>query len=238
MTTSPAPAPLPYAASRRYPHRYAVLDVETTGLDPRRHRVLQIAITQLDAHGEQEQRWATLVQPGGIDLGPVDVHGITAERLAGAPSYGEVAEVIDALLDDRVVVAHNAGFDWAFLAAEHRRLGRLLPTRQRLCTLELSRRLRTPAATFSLESLSAYWQVPQARPHDAEDDVRVLVEVLRHALDAAAEAGLALPIRDPYAPVPWRTTWRRKVRRRWRRLRWKVRRAVRGRVTMSDTRVR
>ncbi|GAB3580483.1 exonuclease domain-containing protein [Calidifontibacter terrae] len=214
----------------RYPLRYAVLDVETSGLDARQHRVLQIAITQLDAHGVAQQSWASLVQPGAIDLGPLDVHGITPERLADAPSYGEIADRIDALIRDRVVVAHNAPFDWAFLAAEHRRLGRRLPTRQRLCTLELSRRLHTPAATYSLESLSAYWQVVQSRPHDAEDDVRVLVEVFRHALAAADEAGAELPVRDPYARVPFR----RRIRRRWRKLRWKIRR----RVKKSDARVR
>ena len=84
-------------------------------------------------------------------------------------------------------------------------------------------RIATPAATFSLESLAAYWQVPQARPHDAEDDVRVLVEVFRHALAAAQEQDAALPIRDPYARIPLR----RKIRHRYRRARWKLRRRLR-----------
>ena len=225
MTTSPAPAPLPYAVSRRYPHRYAVLDVETTGLDPRRHRVLQIAITQLDVDGRVERRWSSLVDPGvgeGVDPGPVDVHGLTPEKLAGAPSFGQLAGRVAELVAGRVVVAHNAPFDWGFLAAEAKRVGSTLPTRQRLGTVELSRVLQTPSDNFSLAALCSYWGVPQASPHDAEDDVRVLVEVLRHALADAERVGVLLPIRDPYARIPLR----KKVRRRWRRLRWKLRKRL------------
>ena len=119
MTTAEAHPPLPESVSRRYPHRYAVLDVETSGLRPKEHRVLQIAITQLDASGALERRWSTLVDPGvehGADLGPVGLHGITPERLAGAPSYAQIAGTVADLVRDRVVVAHNASFDWAFLA--------------------------------------------------------------------------------------------------------------------------
>lgn len=227
MTDTPAPAPLPYGVSRRYPHRYAVLDVETTGLDPRRHRVLQIAITQLDVDGRVERRWSSLVDPGvdeGVDPGPVQVHGLTPQKLAGAPRYGQLADTVAELVAGRVVVAHNAPFDWGFLAAEAKRVGATLPTRQRLCTVELSRVLRTPSDNLSLAALCSYWGVPQARPHDAEDDVRVLVEVLRHALTDADRGAVRLPIRDPYARVPVR----KRVRRRWRRLRWKLRRRFRS----------
>lgn len=221
-----APDALPASVARRYPHRYAVLDVETNGLDPQRHRVLQIAVTTLGPDGRVEREWQTLVDPGAHEpLGPVDVHGITRERLAGAPSFREVAEELADLVRDRVVVAHNARFDWGFLAAECARVGHGLPTRARLDTIELNRLLGTPARTMSLESLCEHWGIRQARPHDAGDDVRVLVEVLRRSLVDADAHGLALPVRDPLAAVPLK----RRVRRRWRRLRWKVRRRLRPR---------
>lgn len=229
MTSSPGSAAWPIEVGRRYPHRYAVLDVETNGLDPRRHRVLQIAITQLGSDGRTERVWSSLVDPGvadGVDPGPVDVHGLTPELLAGAPSYAQLAPTIAELIGGRVVVAHNAPFDWGFLAAEAKRAGSTVPTRQRLCTLELAKVLRTPSDNLSLAALCSYWGVPQAKPHDAEDDVRVLVEVLRHALvDADAQAA-RLPIRDPYARIPLR----KKLRRRWRRAKWKLRRRLRRRI--------
>lgn len=103
-----------------------------------------------------------------------------------------------------------------------KRVGTSLPTRERLCTLELTRALGIPSTAYSLEALCNHWQVPQARPHDADDDVRVLVEVLRQALLTADRQDAALPIRDPYA----RITLRRRLRRRYRRLRWTLRKRL------------
>ena len=43
--------PLPVTVTERYPHGYAVVDVETSGLNAESHRVLQVAVTQLNARG-------------------------------------------------------------------------------------------------------------------------------------------------------------------------------------------
>lgn len=54
-----------------------MVDVETTGLNPRVDRVVQIAVTQMRADGAVEGAWSTLVNPGR-DPGPSHIHGITA----------------------------------------------------------------------------------------------------------------------------------------------------------------
>ncbi|NAZ85954.1 DUF6318 family protein [Kineococcus indalonis] len=189
----------------RYPHRYAVLDVETTGFSAGRDRVVQVAVALVDEHGEVESTWATLVDPER-DPGPVHVHGITAERLRGAPLFADVAVELAALLAGRVFVAHNAVFDWGFVAAEMRRAGVALQVEQRLCTRNLAKRLDLPVPDLKLATLAAHWEVRQLRAHDAEDDTRVLVEVLRHALRAAADYDLDLPLTrcssEPPPPRP------------------------------------
>ncbi|MEU0555010.1 TerD family protein [Dactylosporangium sp. NPDC006015] len=194
---------LPASAATRYPLRYAVVDVETTGLHAPGDRVLQIAVTQMESDGTLGQVWSTLVDPGR-DPGPVHVHGITRERLAGAPRFDAVVGHLARLLDGRVLVAHNAAFDWKFLAAEAHRAVHRLPVSQRLCTLALSRRLDLPTASLSLAALAAHWGVTQARPHDAEDDTRVLTEILRHSLAAADTLAVELPLSacDPAAADP------------------------------------
>ncbi|BCJ70025.1 exonuclease domain-containing protein [Polymorphospora rubra] len=78
--------------------RYAVVDVETTGLHPERDRVLSVAVVQVDRHGTVSDSWSTLVDPG-CDPGPVHIHGLTPQRLAGAPRHGEIAPQFDDLLD-------------------------------------------------------------------------------------------------------------------------------------------
>lgn len=197
VSTSGTTAPLPRAVARRYRHRYAALDVETTGLRPESgDRVVQIAVTLLDPRGVVERSWSSLVDPQR-DPGPTHVHGITPERLAGAPTFAQLAPTVAALLGGRVFVAHNARFDWKFVTAEMHAAGVALPVRQRLCTWELAQRLDLPVDNLKLATLAAHWGVPQLRPHDAEDDTRVLVEVLREELLDAAGQGIELPIVVP-----------------------------------------
>lgn len=190
VTSSAAPAGIGF----RYPLSYAVVDVETTGLAVSRgDRVVQIAVMQVDSHGRVERSWSTLVDPGR-DPGPTHIHGITAERLVGAPTFSAVARTVADLTRDRVLVAHNAVFDWGFLAAEFARAGVSHAVTQRLCTRRLAQRLDLPVGDLKLSTLAAFWGVTQVRAHDAEDDTRVLVDVLRHALAAADRFDVALPL--------------------------------------------
>ncbi|ACZ23438.1 DNA polymerase III epsilon subunit-like 3'-5' exonuclease [Sanguibacter keddieii DSM 10542] len=193
MSVSTGRGPLPTSVASRYPHGYAVVDVETSGLSPTHHRVLQVAVTQVEPDGALGRSWSSLLDPG-VDPGPVHVHGLTRERLAGAPQYQDVAGTLDELVRDRVLVAHNARFDWGFLAAESDRARAPLSVDRRLCTLALSRRLDLPVSDLRLATVAAHWGVQQRRAHDAEDDVRVLVEVLRHSLAAADRLGMTLPV--------------------------------------------
>ncbi|MCX5321381.1 DEDDh family exonuclease [Streptomyces sp. NBC_00120] len=172
---------------------WAVVDVETSGLRPYEHRVLSVAVLTLDPSGDLVQEFSTLLDPG-CDPGPVHIHGLTAQRLRGAPVFEEVAEHIGTLLAGRVMVAHNAQFDYEFLAHEFARARSWLPVSQRMCTLALNRRVAPPTDDLKLASLAAHYNVPQQRAHDALDDARVLAGILRGSLSAAGELGLALPL--------------------------------------------
>ncbi|MFF5453692.1 TerD family protein [Streptomyces sp. NPDC012950] len=194
-----------------YAYDWALVDVETSGLVARRDRVLSIAVLTFGPDGVQNGEYSTLLNPG-CDPGPVHVHGLTAERLSGAPAFGQVAGRIGALLQDRVMVAHNAQFDYDFLAHEFARARLHLPVSRRLCTLALNRRVEPPAADLGLASLAAHYGVPQTRAHDALDDVRVLAGIFRSSLSEAARLDVPLPLvscpprQDPrFAPSPPKT---------------------------------
>ncbi|MFF5569947.1 DEDDh family exonuclease [Streptomyces luteogriseus] len=178
---------------RDYAYDWAVVDVETSGLVARRDRVLSLAVVILGPDGEQTDQFSTLLDPG-CDPGPVHVHGLTAERLRGAPVFDQVAPRIAAMLRDRVLVAHNAQFDYDFLAHEFARAGTALPVARRLCTLALNRRVDPPTEDLRLGTLAAHYGVPQVRAHDALDDSRVLAGVLRASLREAARLELPLPL--------------------------------------------
>jgi DNA polymerase-3 subunit epsilon len=171
---------------------YAVVDVETTGLDPATDRIVEVAVVRCDRHGRVESEWSSLVQPDR-DPGPTAVHGITADDLVAAPRFTEVAPHLASLLDGTVVTAHNLAFDSHFLAEEWRRAGHARPQAAGLCTLTLDRSLHPGRVDgYSLAACAAAAGIAQPAAHRALADARVTAALL-----AALLAGL------PTARRPW-----------------------------------
>ena len=68
--------------------RFAVVDVETSGLSLRRHHVLQIGLVVVDGNGRVLDRWSSLVAPRRrwwFRVGPVGIHGIRRQMVRTAP---------------------------------------------------------------------------------------------------------------------------------------------------------
>lgn len=121
--------------------RHVILDIETTGLSPRRgHRIIEIGAIAVE-NGHPAEEFCSLVKiDRKIPPEVQRIHGITDEMLANEPGAEEVIPRLYNFLGDGVIVAHNARFDLGFLRHEFARLS--LPLRYRsLCTLEMSRRL-------------------------------------------------------------------------------------------------
>src|SRR5690606_12787112 len=117
--------------------RYAVVDIETSGLSVRRHRVLQIAVVTVE-EGSVVDEWTSLVRlPWYRRVGPRRVHGLTRRELRSAPASAEVLAELARRLDGAVFVAHNVRFDWPFLERAARRARVALPPVEQLCTLRL-----------------------------------------------------------------------------------------------------
>lgn len=180
---------------------WAVIDVETSGFHPNQARVISVAALALDADGRVEHSVVSLLNPG-VDPGPTHVHGLTAEMLEDQPTFAEIAGDLADLLKGRTLVAHNAGFDYGFLANEADLAGMELPVGSVMCTVELARRLDLGLENLRLETLARHWDVRQTRAHDAFDDALVLSKVLTPVLERARERDVWLPVR----PV---------TRRRW-----------------------
>ena len=154
--------------------RFAVVDVETSGLSARRHRVLQVGVVVVDAEGAVLDRWASLVRPRQrvwFRVGPRRLHGIDRRSLRRAPSAHDVHDELSRRVEGCVLVAHNARFDLAFLDAFSRQIGRTLPVRSSLCTLALSRRLDPERReSHRLAAVCERYDVALVRRHDALAD--------------------------------------------------------------------
>ena len=181
--------------------KWAVVDVETTGTTPGTHRIISVAALALDSDGTITDALVSLVNPGCVP-GPTHIHGITQDMLIGKPRFSDVAANLAAILTGRTLVAHNAAFDYGFLAAEARRASTPLPVQSALCTLELARTLELGLDNLKLATLAKHWNVTQARPHDALDDALVLARILPHALACAHELAVPLPLRAPDTLAP------------------------------------
>ena len=170
-----------------------MVDVETSGFRPGQARIVSVAALALSDDGNVEKSLYSLLNPG-VDPGPTHVHGLTAEMLAGQPTFGDVAADLMEVLRGRTLVAHNVGFDYSFLAAEAELVDAELPVETVMCTVELARRLDLGLANLRLETLAGHWGISQMRPHDALDDAMVLAQILKPVLVRARERKVWLPV--------------------------------------------
>ncbi|MEX1104568.1 MAG: 3'-5' exonuclease [Ilumatobacteraceae bacterium] len=168
--------------------RFAVVDVETSGLSLRRDRVLQIGIVVVDGAGTVLNRWASLVRPRRrlfYRVGPTRLHGIHRRDVRSAPRLADVMDHLVPQLEGAVFVAHNASFDLGFLRKAAGEAGVVWPVETSLCTLRLSRQL-DPNRTMShrLGAICERFDVELVRPHDALADADATAAVLPHLLAA------------------------------------------------------
>jgi DNA polymerase-3 subunit epsilon len=162
----------------------AFLDLEMTGLDAEKDRVVEVCVERV-VRGEVVVRVASLVNPEERAGGNADIHGLDAAALAGAPTFAALADDVLRALDGAVPIAHAAEWDVRFVLAECRRARKNVEIPYWLDTLNLSRRAFA-LPSHALGSLCESLGISRGRAHRAEDDVRALravfdrcVEILR-----------------------------------------------------------
>lgn len=98
-------------------------DTETTGLDHKRDRIVEVAALYFDPEtGEIADQLHCYVNPGiEVSAESIAVHGLTNEFLADKPSFAEVAEQVIQFCSGRDIVIHNAPFDTRFMDEEFKR---------------------------------------------------------------------------------------------------------------------
>jgi predicted DnaQ family exonuclease/DinG family helicase len=180
---------------------YVALDLETTGLDPERDKVIEVGavVFTQDAVGARLER---LTDPGrAVPDAVLRLTGITPEDLVGAPAAETVMNELAGMLPGRQPVGHGARLDVDFLVAA----GLWPPEQEILDTLDIARILMPGAPSHSLPVLATELGLAQPRPHRALDDADAtrqlflrLRDVTSSLDDRLKEAMLAL-----VAPYGW-----------------------------------
>jgi DNA polymerase III subunit epsilon len=161
--------------------REIIFDTETTGLDMRDDRIIELGGVELVNRFPTGRTFHHYINPQGrsIHAEAQAVHGISMADLQGKPSFAEIVEEWIAFTDGAKLVAHNATFDIGFLNVEFGRLGHPAVDIGRVVdTLALARR-RHPMGPNSLDALCRRYGIDNARrtKHGALLDSELLAEV-------------------------------------------------------------
>ncbi|MFC7329982.1 exonuclease domain-containing protein [Marinactinospora rubrisoli] len=184
---------------------YAVIDMETTGLNPAAGaRVCEIAVLRMRGDGTVLREFTTLLDPG-VPVTGREFHGIGDSDVVGAPTAADIAGELAALCAGAVIVGHKLDFEEGFLAAEPAFADRLPDGLPGLCTLRALRSqvdLTRYSLPWASHALNGHWPTGQ---HTALGDARACAQLLAELLhNAPGELRYTGP--DPLtvaSPVPW-----------------------------------
>lgn len=192
--------------------RLLAVDVETTGLSPGQDRLLAVGWVPVDGVRIDLSGARRFVVRRDDPGAAVTIHRLTHDDLQEGLPLEEVLARLRRALEGRVLLAHHAPFDRAFLEAAFWSAGERPDLPADVCTLQLQRRLllregQEPRGSLRLWRARARFGLPSTRAHDALTDAIAAAELY---LAQVAELGGAgtLRLRDVRRHEPW---WRRLV---------------------------
>ncbi len=149
-----------------------VIDTETTGLDPAKARIVEIAAVPL-RHGRLDEAAALrrLVHPGvPIPLVATGIHGIDDAVVADAPGFAAVWPEFIAAISGAVLIGHTIGFDLAVLKRECEHAGLPWTAPRTLDTTLLAQVAEPHLGSYTLEALASWLGTAVDGRHSALGD--------------------------------------------------------------------
>jgi DNA polymerase III subunit epsilon len=159
------------------PH-FIVADIETTGLDPDKHEIIEIAAVRVNRDSTNHDYWTALVKPSKkVPQKISEITGITQEMVekGGLPIDKAIEEFLDFVGDHRIVF-FNAEFDMAFLDRAAFKLGRRL-SNEVSCALKMMRRAYPGLKSYRLSSLAKSGKLDSTGMHRALKDCEATITV-------------------------------------------------------------
>jgi CBS domain-containing protein len=160
------------------------LDTETTGLDAKVARIVEIAALRVS--GERvltEKPFLRILNPGiPIPAAAAKIHGLTDTKLQNAPRFAEIAADLDEFLDGMTVIGHDIGYDLTILAREYALAGRTWRVPRALDVARLARVAAPDLAGYSLDALCDWQQIRIERRHRALPDARAAAQLFVHLI--------------------------------------------------------
>jgi DNA polymerase-3 subunit epsilon len=178
---------------------FAIIDVESTGGDPKRDRMMEIAI--LIHNGKRViEEFATLINPEVLIQNPyvINLTGITNDMVQDSPTFAELAPKIMALTENRILVGHNVRFDYTALIYEFKRLG-ISFRRRNVDTQSLAKRLIPDLPSYGLGKLCDAVGISHDSRHRAFGDAAATAELFDHLMKINKDSVLKEALREEIA---------------------------------------
>ena len=162
--------------------REIVVDIETTGLDPKKgDKIIEIACLELINHIPTDKYFHEYVNPNGKEIseGAFKVHGISNDFLNEKPIFDEVADNFLEFIADSPVLAHNASFDVGFLNHELSLESKKLIADDKVIDTLVIARAKHPGMPNNLDALCRRYNIAEQKRglHDAKSDCELLAQV-------------------------------------------------------------
>lgn len=168
-----------------FPKSYIVIDIETTGLDPSRDNIIEIAAIKI-YNGEISDTFSSLINPGvQVDSFITELTGITNKDLSTAPSPNTVLSNFYDFLGDSIIVGHNVHFDINFLYDNFEHYLSKPLCNNFVDTMRLSKKYFKNAPSYKLSTLADYLHISVEVSHRALDDCNTTNALYQKLFDAS-----------------------------------------------------
>ncbi len=169
---------------------FTVIDVETTGLKPLNHRVIEFGAVRFEG-GKQTGTLSLLIQPERkVPQYVRKLTGIDDQLLSDAPLFGDVVQEILEFIEDTMLIGYNVGFDVSFLNAELDRIGHQTLLNQTIDLLPVAGALMPATRSRGLTTLAKELNVASTGAHRALDDALTTAGVLKGLIPWIRAAGI------------------------------------------------
>ncbi len=167
---------------------YVVIDLETTGLNPREDDIIEIGAVKVK-NKEIIDEFHTLVKSDKLSEQSSQITGITQDMLDNAKTMDEVFPKLEKFLKDTVLVAHNADFDTSFLSVLYKKYGKKFDFTY-IDTLRFSRSILKKLSSYSLDKLVDHFGLGNFQHHRAFEDAKVTALVFIKLVELAVKKGM------------------------------------------------
>ncbi len=158
--------------------REVIIDTETTGLNPKKDRIIEIAAVELinkQITGKQYHSYFN-PEPVQVSTEAFKIHNISNEFLKTKPKFAQEVNKLLKFINNDVIIAHNARFDIEMINSELEKLNLTINKSNIIDSLELARKL-FPGKSNKLQTLAKRYKLTTEKAHSAINDCKLLAKL-------------------------------------------------------------